>query len=123
MEVSLPSDLAEFVAWKVKAGQYESEAEVVRDALRQLQRLGSASAVGASRGFPNLGGPGSDIEQLVFVVLMNATNSAQDDLKEIMAEVKAITAAKDALRKLIGQIRRDAAANAGKEQTPLNFST
>ncbi|HSO36105.1 MAG TPA: hypothetical protein VLT33_26440 [Labilithrix sp.] len=41
---------------------------------------------------------GADIEALAFLVLMEATKSAQDDLKAIMAEVKAINARKSALR-------------------------
>jgi antitoxin ParD1/3/4 len=38
MNVSLPSDMAKFVEDEVKAGGYASSSEVVREALRLLQR-------------------------------------------------------------------------------------
>jgi hypothetical protein len=41
---------------------------------------------------------GGDIEALAFLVLMAAAKSAQEDLKAIMAQVKAINAAKQNLR-------------------------
>ena len=41
---------------------------------------------------------GADIEELCFVVLMNATNDQDNDLKEIMAETKAQTDAKQRAR-------------------------
>src|SRR5688572_18141689 len=40
----------------------------------------------------------SDIEALAFIVMMQAAKSAQDDLKEIMEQVKAINRAKEAMR-------------------------
>ena len=56
---------------------------------------------------------------------MQASKDADQDLKTIMAEVKAITAAKGQLRELIAKVNRDAAANAGQKdgQPPLDFST
>lgn len=42
--------------------------------------------------------PEADIEALVMLVLMEASKSAREDLKEIMAKVKAVNAAKQALR-------------------------
>lgn len=38
MNVSLPSDMAKFVEDEVEAGSYASSSEVVREALRLLQR-------------------------------------------------------------------------------------
>lgn len=49
----------------------------------------------------------SDIEEVAFIVLMDAAKSAQDDLKSIMAGVKAINAAKRYQRELIAKINRD----------------
>jgi hypothetical protein len=60
-------------------------------------------------------GADSDINALVFVTLMDAAKSAQDDLKAIMAGVKAINAAKQRLRELQCKINRDAAAAAVAE--------
>ena len=42
--------------------------------------------------------PPDDIEALAFLVLMQAAKSAQEDLRAVMAQVKAITAAKRRLR-------------------------
>ncbi|HTS01896.1 MAG TPA: hypothetical protein VMN04_05180 [Thermoanaerobaculia bacterium] len=42
--------------------------------------------------------PGADIEALAFLVLMDAANSAQEDLQAVMAGVKAINNSKNALR-------------------------
>jgi hypothetical protein len=46
---------------------------------------------------PSTGSAGGDIEALAFLVLMEASKSAQDDLKSIMDGVKAINAAKSKL--------------------------
>jgi hypothetical protein len=53
---------------------------------------------------------GSDIEALAFVAMMEAAKSAAEDLKQIMAEVKAINAAKKRLRELIAKVNRDVVA-------------
>jgi hypothetical protein len=68
--------------------------------------------------------PGTDIEQMAFVVMMDAAKSAGQDLKMIMAEVKAITAAKNALRSLISKVGRDVANNAAQKDgvPPLDLS-
>jgi len=68
--------------------------------------------------------PGEDIEQMAFVVLMDAVKSADQDLKMIMAEVKATTAAKNYLRGLINMVNRDVAANAAQKDgaPPLDFA-
>lgn len=42
--------------------------------------------------------PAADIEALAFLILMQAAKSAQEDLRAVMAQVKAITAAKRRLR-------------------------
>jgi hypothetical protein len=46
-------------------------------------------------------GSGSDIEALMFLVLMQAAKSAQEDLKAIMNGVKAINDAKAKMRDLL----------------------
>src|SRR5277367_3293497 len=68
--------------------------------------------------------PGADIDQMAFVVMMDAVKSADQDLKMIMDEVKAITAAKNALRTLISKVGRDVANNAAQKDgvPPLDFS-
>jgi hypothetical protein len=64
-----------------------------------------------------------DIEALVFIVLMEAARDMDADLKSIMEEIKAITAAKRALRELIQRVRCDLDANAGaKPAARLKFA-
>jgi hypothetical protein len=53
-----------------------------------------------------------DIGAMAFIVMMEAVKSAREDLKSIMAGVKAINAAKQNLRELLAKINRDAAAAA-----------
>ena len=55
--------------------------------------------------------------------MMEAAKSAQEDLRQIMDEVRAQTAAKSALRELLSKVRRDVAANLGKRNHGrLDFS-
>jgi len=54
-----------------------------------------------------------DIEALVFLVIMDAARDMAADLKSIMGEVRAATAAKRALRGLIRRVCCDIAANSG----------
>jgi hypothetical protein len=65
-----------------------------------------------------------DIQALSFLVLMDAARSAAEDLKQIMAEVKAITAAKKRFRELIAKVNRDcvAAAVACHEGRKLEYA-
>lgn len=136
MNVSLPSQLKRFVEKKVKEGVYKSESDVVCDALRGLRErdhllrgnatgLVSASANPYDRAISNMGVDGADSEAVAFIVLMHATNDMDNDLKMIMAEVKAMIAAKQKLRELIAKVNKDVASNAGQtdRRPPLNFQT
>jgi hypothetical protein len=78
----------------------------------------------SKKGLTNSTLAGVDIEEMAFVVMMDAAKSAEQDLKMIMAEVKAITAAKNALRSLISKVGRDVANNAAQKDgvPPLDFS-
>ncbi len=66
----------------------------------------SVHAVDASGG----GSPDADIMAIAFEVVLEATKSAQDDLKAIMARVKAMSAAKQALGELMNEIAKSGAA-------------
>jgi hypothetical protein len=52
-----------------------------------------------------------DLEALAFLVLMDAAKSAEDDLNLIMAETKAITNSKQALRDILSEVNRDVASS------------
>lgn len=123
MNVSLPAELKRFVQKRVKDGVYESEADVIDDAVRQLQEKHSLFGDGRSLSASALSDFNDDIEALAFLVLMQATKSAREDLKMIMAEVKAITATKKKLRDLISKVNKDVAHNAGRRngKRPLDF--
>ncbi len=60
---------------------------------------------------------GGDIEELAFIVMMQATNDMDQDLKNIMDQVKAQDAAKQQLREQMNQVNA-LAANAAKNVSP-----
>jgi putative addiction module CopG family antidote len=118
MNISLTPKLKEFVEQKVRDGLYEDPSDVVRHALRTLQERERLLPITR---FPET----QDIDALVILVLMNATKDMDEDLKMIMAEVKAMTAAKAKLRELITRVNRDVANNAGQRESkrPLTFTS
>jgi hypothetical protein len=65
---------------------------------------------------PNLAG--SDIEAVAFLVMMQATNAMDKDLQQIMAEVQAMTDAKQKLRDLMNQLNKGVATGTGKPDAP-----
>jgi Arc/MetJ-type ribon-helix-helix transcriptional regulator len=145
MNVTLPPQLSRFVEKKVKEGTYSNESEVVCDALRRLRerdRLlrGNATGLWSARSstglvsslssrydqvISNMGVGEGDIEAVAFIVLMQATNDMDKDLKAIMDEVKSMTAAKQKLREVIARVNADIATNAGQSdgKPPLDFQT
>ena len=121
MNVSLSPQLKQFVDRQVKAGRFENANDAISDALRLLEKRDKVVA-NLRASYVGLGNMAEqDIMALVFTVLMEAAKSAQEDLREIMASVKAINATKAAQRDLIGKITQDVAANAGRTG-PLRFS-
>jgi Arc/MetJ-type ribon-helix-helix transcriptional regulator len=105
MNLTLAAAQKQFVDAQVKSGRYVDASEVVRGALRLME---------ARHAFDHRF-PGDlstvDIEALAFTVLMESVKSAREDLKDIMAGVKAINAAKATLREILLDVRRDCAAN------------
>jgi putative addiction module CopG family antidote len=111
MNVTLTTDLQQLIRRQIKAGRFENASAAVRESLRLLDqrddlagRLKSGFTFDASTA-------GGDIEAMVFIVLMEAAKSAREDLRGIMAEVKAINAAKSALRSVISKVSRDVVEN------------
>jgi hypothetical protein len=60
-----------------------------------------------AQAFELLGGFDGDIEAIVFLVLMNAAEEAQEDLRSIMAEVRAINHQKSKLRDMLETVERE----------------
>jgi hypothetical protein len=61
---------------------------------------------------------GVDIQELAFVVLMQATNDQDNDLQQIMDATEAQTKAKQFLRQQMQVVNADVAANAAQNATP-----
>jgi hypothetical protein len=57
-----------------------------------------------TRAFRGLSGP--DVSEAAFIVMSMATKDMDDDLRMVMAEIKALTAAKKKLRDMIDEINR-----------------
>ena len=109
MEISLTEEQIDFVTTKVKQGRYADESEVIRDAIRRFESQTSADG---------------DIEALAVQTMMETAKSAQEDVKAIIAALKAVNAAKKEMRDLISKMNTDAATNAGRTDgdVPLDFS-
>ena len=129
MDITLPAKLQQFVESRVKDGDFADESDVVREALRFRMAAGARMAnVGADASvMPAVLGnvANGDIEAIAFIVLMQAARSMDEDLKMIMASVKAATAAKARLRELLRKVSRDLTKNAYATENgaPLDFST
>jgi len=83
----------------------------------------TASDVPGRGGEPGPGqlAAGADIAELAFVVLMEATQDADQDLRDIITEVRAVTNAKTQLRNLLARVQRDVAENTGASDGQLTF--
>ena len=121
MNIPLLPQLRRFVDRQDKLGRFKNAGDVINAALQQMA-LADGRAVSAAK-LAEMSGS-ENIEALVFVVMMDAAKSAQEDLKAIMAEMKAMTRAKARLRELISRVNRDVAANAGCDHgdRKLDFS-
>ena len=109
MDIPLSPSLRRFVDQQIKRGRFRTSADVIHAALLQM-----AASSGQADPTDLFGLSGSaDTGAMAFIVMMEAAKSAQEDLKAIMAEVRAMTNAKAKLRDVINKINRDMAANAG----------
>lgn len=64
----------------------------------------------------------ADIEALAFLVLMQAARSAQEDLKAIMAKVKAINHAKSKQRELLQEAQKKSSSYSSKRYDSLKHA-
>jgi putative addiction module CopG family antidote len=115
MNVTLSPELKLLIDAKTSSGRYADAGEVVREALRLMA---------ARDQLRQAGGAGSDIEALVQIVMMEAAQEAEAELRAILAETQARNAAKKALRELLGRVKRDQAANELRREyeAALDFS-
>jgi hypothetical protein len=119
---------------KVSARLVWAQRRLRPSGLRSLEKMGRtlAPAVAAGTGFPSLRDqaerqvaasfPGlsqTDISEAAFIVLSMATKDMDDDIRLIMAEIKAMTAAKQKMRELIKElnawISQEMSKHAGSE--------
>ena len=113
VNINLPSELREFVEGEIKAGRFKNTNEAICGGIRLLKQREDLAAKLRSSNMTDAAS-GQDIEAIVFIVMMEAANSAQQDLMAIMAHVKAMTAAKAVLRSLMSKVNKDIADNAGQ---------
>lgn len=107
MEIAITPKQKRLIEQKLKKGDYKNTAEVIGAALNLLDEK--------DRAFKELGGlANSDIEALVFIVMMEAAKSAAEDLKEITKEIQAKNAAKQKLRELQRKVKCDIASSTGQ---------
>jgi hypothetical protein len=99
---------------RVEAQRPAPDLAELRTQIRARFSASLATGKPAAAGVSRTDIPGSDVEEMAFVVLMQATNDADQDLQRIMAEVKAQTAAKQQLRDLINRVNHDVASSAGQ---------
>jgi len=116
----LPSNF-ENIAAKVRMRLTPRGANWVRGEVERLHNGGAtpaqveSDATFAGGGMIQGGLPaGADIEELAFIVLMDATKSQDADLQSIMEETKSQNAAKQNLRNNMQTVNRDVANNAAQ---------
>jgi hypothetical protein len=103
VKISLTPTLRRSVEEQVRLGSYVDESEVVRAALRLMEAQVPLVT-------DPVQGWGIDIEDLP-LVMMEASESAQEDLKTLLAGMQAIIARRNRLQRLIADLKRDVAGN------------
>ena len=92
MNIALSSAQSRFVDEQVKGGRYVDAADFVREAVQRMELENRRAGA-----IPGAAGT-ADIMGLAFIVVMESAKSAQEDLKAIMAGVKAINKEKEGWR-------------------------
>jgi Arc/MetJ-type ribon-helix-helix transcriptional regulator len=111
MKIKLPPELKHRVEQRVAGGLYEDAGDVVREALRVFTVESDDRIIGRA------GLSGMDVSEAAFLVLVSAAKDMDDDIKMIMAEVKATTAAKAKLREAIRELNRMISEEMGKHES------
>ena len=111
MNINLSPELKRLVKAKTAGGRYADASEVVRDALRLMaarDRLEGTSALGP---MAEAGLIEASFEYLIGQAARLLAADSQEDLKQMLAHLQALQAAKQALRNLIRRMKRDRLAN------------
>lgn len=116
MKVSLPHRLQRFVEAQVEQGRYADATDLVRHAVRRLAEdevVRAAVRSAADR----------DVVDSANGILMRAVAGMDEDLRMVLAEVRAMTAAKERMRELLRRVGRDVSCNLAPRRTegPLAF--
>jgi len=122
MKVKLPRQLKQFLQAQIDGGRFENFSDAFADCARLLEKVDGVRASLQKSNYAVLGDVNDeDIEAMAFLVLLEAAKSAQEDLRESMARVKAINDAKAAQRDLVTKVSHDISENAAR-RPPLKFS-
>jgi hypothetical protein len=131
--LSLPPNVAARLAWAQKS--------LAPSGIQKLERLALAAAPSIASGTPFAavrkqteedtiiacpGLSGMDVSEAAFIVLAMATKDMDDDIRMIMAEIKAMTAAKQKLREVIKQLNdwiSEEMSKGGSGSSDMNNST
>ena len=111
MNITLSPALKRFVEAKTAGGRYADASEVVRDALRLMAARDQLDGTSALEPLAKAGQGEASLEYLIANAMRLLAADAEADLKEMLAHLKALQAAKKALRDLIQRIQRDRLAN------------
>lgn len=122
MNIELHPKLEQFLEQIVRRGDYANVSAATTEAVQLLEKRDRLVKEGGGMLFANLGAfADADIMGLAFIVMMEAAKSAQEDLKAIMAQVKAINAAKSEMRGILRRVAHDVMENLGR--TTLTFAS
>jgi hypothetical protein len=128
-QLILPSNVAARLAWARKA--------LAPSGTKKLERLALATAPSIASGTPFAaiqkrteldaivefaGLSGMDVSEAAFIVMAMATKDMDDDIRMIMAEIKAMTAAKQKLRDQIKQLNDWISQEMAKDRQELKTS-
>jgi putative addiction module CopG family antidote len=110
MNISLPPKLKQFVEQKVSEGLYENPTEVVREALRDLQKKEKRFIIDPFT-------EKKHVEALVVTGLRLAVKDIDEDLSLIMAEIRSMISTKQKLRRIISKVNYDVSNNLGRRKS------
>jgi hypothetical protein len=104
---------------RIEAQRPHPDLNALRAAIRQRFAGSLTPASSRGQGKSAKSDDGGDIMAICFVVLMQASDSAQNDVKEIMQGVQVINKQKAALRQMMDQANSDVAASKASQRSQI----